>query len=293
MLAQSQKKSIHHEFSECSEVYFNRDSSWLEFNRRVLFQAQDKNNPLLERVRFLSIFSSNLDEFFMKRVGYLKRIKLKGGTHRGLDGRDVWDVLENIKPVIEDLVKQRDSCYHNEIIPELQKNGIVFKKWQDLTKFEVKKMRDYFYLKVFPVLTPLAMDPSHPFPFISNMSLSLGIKLRVHKEGPKLFARVKIPDSMQPWIKIESEQENNEFTFIRLTDVVEHNLQELFPEMIIESVIPFRVTRNANIDLDDDESEDLLEIVEEELRLRRFAQVVRLEHMNNRADPWMMDLLKE
>ena len=260
--------------------YFNRDLSWLKFNERVLFQAQDSRVPLLERARFLAIFSNNLDEFFMKRVGYLKRAMSRAVPQVGVDQLPPDQLYNEIREVVKKHLITREQTYE-KIKAELTKSGIWFEKWANLSPEEKKSANAYFQSKVFPVLTPLAVDKSHPFPFLSNLSVSLGIVLQHPKKGETYFARVKIPDVLPQWVQISGKPDGKDkggYRLIRLVDLISENLSELFPEMIVQSVMPFRITRNANIAETSDDVEDRLDMVEEELRLRRVAQIVRFEH---------------
>jgi polyphosphate kinase len=264
-------------------IYSNRDLSWLKFNERVLEQATDLRVPLLERVRFLAIYSSNLDEFFMKRVGYLKRIISHSVPQVGADQQKPIELLSEIRQVVQKHLSARQAMY-DKLRPELVKHGISFLKWDDLTDDEKKSAKDYFHLKVFPVLIPLAVDKAHPFPFLSNLSISLGIVLMHPKKGDTYFARVKIPDVLPQWVQIQTgkgkaaTESQNGHRLIRLIDLISANLGELFPEMVVQNVMPFRVTRSAEVAETSDDVEDQLDLVEEELRLRRVANIVRFEH---------------
>lgn len=260
-----------------SQKYFNRDLSWLKFNERVLYQAQDSRVPLLERVRFLGIFSSNLDEFFMKRVGFLKAAANKAIPNVGTDLANPSRILEDVRKIILKHIELRQTCYEKSIYPELNKNGIFYLKWEDLKAEEKIIAKDYFLKMVFPVLTPLAVDKSHPFPFLSNLSVSLGITLIHPKKGDQLFARIKIPDVLPQWMQISADKQGG-YRFIRLRDLIAANIEELFPDMIIREVLPFRITRSAEVGETSDEVDDRLDVVEEELRLRRMADIVRLEY---------------
>jgi len=281
-----------------TDKFFDRDLSWLEFNRRVLHQAKDPSNPLLERVKFLAIFSSNLDEFFMKRVGYLKRVLAQNRQLVGYQGLSLHKVLTEVQNQIRLLTREQDELFRDQILPELKQNGIELLRWNQLDAEDQDKLRLYFRSKVFPVLTPLAVDPAHPFPFLSNLSVSLGVKLKVPKQNKTsaskmLFARIKIPDVLPQWVAVNADPDQTPKRFVRLLDVIEHNLSDLFPEMVIEGVSPFRIIRNAAIgQVDDEDAEDLTEVVEEELRLRRLARVVRLQH-RHLSDPWILNLLQE
>lgn len=257
--------------------FFNRDLSWLEFNQRVLAQAADPQMPLLERVRFLAIFSNNLDEFFMKRMGYLRKAEAHDIQSVGADKAKPSVLLSQLRQRIELQLGQRQSL-REELETELGLKGIHFLKWKDLSEEEAKQAQSYFHEKVFPILTPLAIDKAHPFPFLSNLSMSLGIVLRHPVSSEHLYARVKIPDVLPQWIEIGDPEASKEIRLLSLQDLVVANLEVLFPEMTIESVIPFRVSRSASIDAVSDDVEDRLDMVEEELRMRRVAPVVRLEY---------------
>lgn len=273
------------------EKFLNRDLSWLKFNDRVLHQAMDSKLPLLERVRFVAIFSNNLDEFYMKRVGFLKRAAASGVPWVGSDQMPPGKLLNEIRHIVLKHQEHRYQIYEKTLLPELIKNGIIFLKWKDLSAAEKKSAVDYFKNKVFPVLTPLAVDRSHPFPFLSNLSVSLGLTLHYPKRKEGLIARVKIPTVLPQWVQVATAAGDTSYKLIGLQDLIANNLEELFPEMIIENVMPFRVTRNADIETMTDDIEDRLDLVEEELRMRRVAQIVRLEHSPT-TDPSMLNFLK-
>lgn len=275
-----------------TENFFNRDLSWLKFNDRVLAQAMDSKVPLLERVRFVSIFSSNLDEFYMKRVGYLKRAIASGVPWVGSDQMPPVKLLQEVRQIVIKHQEQRNQVYEKTLLPELIKNGILFVKWKDMSAAEKKSATDYFRNKVFPVLTPLAVDRSHPFPFLSNLSVSLGITLHYPKRKEGLFARVKIPTVLPQWVQIATAPGDTSYKLMGLQDLISNHLDELFPDMVIQNVMPFRVTRNADIESMTDDIEDRLDLVEEELRMRRVAQIVRLEHSAT-SDPAMLNFLRD
>ena len=270
--------------------FFNRELSWLEFNRRVLAEALDPRTPLLERVKFLTIFSSNLDEFFMRRVGGLKQQIAASVLHTTPDGMTPGQELAAIRKAVLPLVQRQAECAEQEIKPELRRHGIHLLNWKDLSESEREFVKQHFKSQVFPILTPLSVDPGHPFPYLSNLSTSLGITLR-HPDNPdeKLFARVKVPAILPQWIRLPGDGEHR---FVHLRDTILNNLAELFPGMVIMDVMPFRITRNAEVELDELDAEDLLELIESELRERRFATVLRLEHGPN-PDPWILKLLCE
>ncbi|QNN24797.1 polyphosphate kinase 1 [Planctomycetales bacterium ZRK34] len=273
-----------------AQMYVNRELSWLQFNARVLHEALDPRTPLLERVKFLGIFTSNLDEFYMKRVGGLKRQIATGVVSRSVDELTAAEQLTKIREAVLPMLAAQDECFHNEIMPALQSHGIELPKWEDLSEAEREEATRYFFTDVFPVLTPLAVDPGHPFPFISNLSQSLGVVLRHPGQVERLFARVKVPMVLPRYIQLKESNPSDRFRFISLLEIIQHNLGRLFPDMEILRVMPFRITRNADIERDEEDAEDLLEMIEEELRARRFAGVVRLEHGPD-PDPWLLKFL--
>lgn len=270
--------------------FLNRELSWLEFNRRVLHEACDPRTPALERARFLAIFTANLDECFMKRVGGLKRQVAAGVTRRSLDGLSPPQQLAAIRRAVLPLLEQQAHCFQRELKPCLALHQIHLADWQQLSETERRAARTHFETRVFPVLTPLAVDPAHPFPFISNLSTSLGVLLKHPRGEAPLFARIKIPKVLAPWIRLDEGERNGRHLFVRLLDVIRHNLELLFPEMEVAHAMAFRVTRNADIERDEEDADDLLELIEEEIRRRRFEKVVRLEHERD-ADPELVRYL--
>ncbi|MFN8943483.1 MAG: polyphosphate kinase 1 [Pseudobdellovibrionaceae bacterium] len=279
---------IEHSRSSQNE-FTNREIGWLHFNRRVLTEAEDERNPLLERLRFLAISQSNLDEFIMKRVGGLKRQTALGVMSKSSDGQTPRHQLELIREFVMQMQKDQAKCFLTQIKPAMQKENIRVMKWQELNARETEWVKNYYTKNVFPVLTPLSVDPGHPFPFISNLSVSLGITLKHPEKEEKQFARLKVPKVLPQMIRIPLE-DGNQIKFIHLVDVIRENLQDLFPVMHILNVMPFRLTRNADTERGEEAAEDLLEHIEEELRQRRFAEVVRLEYVEN-PDPWILQFL--
>lgn len=272
--------------------FLNRELEWIEFNARVLHEAIDRRTPLLERVRFLGIFTSNQDEFFMKRVGSLKR-QVEAGRAAKDSGMTAVQQLAAIRARVKTLIRDQADCFQNVILPELTQNGIELLSWENLNDQERQFATRYFRQNVFPVLTPLAVDPGLPFPFISNLSTNLGITLKHPNEEELLFARIKVPKLFPQWIQVRSvETAELGFRFVSLMDLIIHNLRDLFPDMEVVNVMPFRITRNADIQRDEDDVDDLLEMIAEELKQRRFAEVVRLEHEPN-PDPWMIRFLMD
>ncbi|MGH7720676.1 MAG: polyphosphate kinase 1 [Gemmatimonadaceae bacterium] len=254
-------------------LYINRELSWLEFNSRVLREALDRRNPLLERLKFLSIFSSNLDEFYMVRVAGLRRQVAAGVTAVTPDGMTPQDQLDAIARRVPQLLLQQRLCLHEDLLPELAERGVRLVGMRDLTAPEWATVDAFFEAQVFPVLTPLAVDPGHPFPYISNLSLSLAVEVRDPVGGKMHFARVKVPKSLPRWVSFGRRHE-----FIPLEQVIGANLGALFPGMEVLNWYAFRLTRNSDIDIAaSEEPDDLLEMIEEQVFLRRFGEVVRLE----------------
>ncbi|MEC9372671.1 MAG: polyphosphate kinase 1, partial [Planctomycetota bacterium] len=270
----------------------NRELSWLEFNRRVLRLATDERTPLLERVKFLAIFSSNLDEFVQKRVGGLKRQVEAGVSFRPPDGMGPKEQLEAIRAMILDLQTEQATCYEQQIIPALARDGIELVRYVDLEEEERAFADRWFRTQVFPLMTPLAVDPGHRFPFISNLSTSMGVTLTQPDHSEQLFARVKIPSSIPRWIRVQEATSDYRVRLVNLPDLVRYNLDDLFPGMVIQDVMAFRVTRSAELERDDEDIEDLMESIEEELRQRRFAPAVRLEVWPD-SSPSILELVLE
>jgi polyphosphate kinase len=257
-------------------LYLNRELSELAFQQRVLHEALDDRTPLLEQVRFLAIFTRNMDEFIMKRVGGLKQQINAGVTERTVDGRtpqEQWEeVLDKARPMFE----RQTEWYHEAVRPALAEAGIHILEYDELTDEERGRMRTYFEENVLPTLTPLAFDPAHPFPFISNLSLSLGVLTRAHNDDNPTFTRVKIPPNRPRLVPIETDN-RDERRFARIEDIVRANLDLLFPSVEIVGTALFRLTRNAEVRRNEEVAEDLIDMIEEVLEQRRFGTVVRLE----------------
>ena len=252
----------------------DREVSWLSFNQRVLELAEDAAIPLLERVRFLAIASSNLDEFFMVRVATLMSKIENGAVAANVAGFRPKELLRNISIKTNELVARQSRVLHEEIMPELKRHGIEFVTWDSLNDLERTYVAKLFQDRIFPVLTPLAVDPTHPFPYVSGLSLNLAVVVKNPSTHEEFFARVKVPEILPRYIatsKIGSTR------FLPLEDLISIHLQELFPGMIIEDHYTFRVTRNQDIELEEEETEDLLVSLEQELLRRRFGPPVRLE----------------
>lgn len=252
-------------------LYINRELSWLEFNRRVLREGLDSRNPLLERLKFLAIFSSNLDEFIQVRVAGLKQQHAAGYAERTADGMTVEDQLEAISALVRGMQRQHSECLQQEILPGLAEAGIHVLNMDQVSGQEREYLEHYFHTHVFPVLTPLAVDPAHPFPYISNLSLSLAVVLR-DTDGEERFARVKVPKILPRWVPLAEPNR-----FVPLEQLIAANLESLFPGIEILGSYTFRITRNTEYEIDHDEAEDLLSLIQEEVRNRRFGEVTRLE----------------
>ena len=252
-------------------LYLNRELSWLEFNRRVLWEGRDPRNPLLERLKFLAIFSSNLDEFFQVRVAGLKQQLAAGYHERTADGMTPEDQLDAISAVVRGMQRQHSECLLQDVLPGLAAAGIHVLDMADTTEDDRRHLDQYFQTHVFPVLTPLAVDPAHPFPYISNLSVSLAVVLR-DAEGDERFARVKVPKILPRWVPLPEPNR-----FVPLEQLIAANLESLFPGIEILGSYTFRITRNTEYEIDHDEAEDLLSLIQEEVRNRRFGEVTRLE----------------
>ncbi len=256
-------------------LYINRELSWLEFNRRVLEEARDPSVPLLERLKFLAIFSSNLDEFFMVRVGGLQQ-KVQAGiaVGSGADRMPPSEQLERISAAVRTMLDEGYGCLRNELLPALEKEGIVFRTEKGLSDPQRRHLDELFRRQIFPVLTPLAIDQGHPFPHLLNKSLNLAVLLRRPQSQERLFAVTQAPAVLPRFVQIPAEKGHN---LIALETLIRMHLPELFPGMLIEQSAVFRVTRNSEYEIDDDEVEDLLKTIEEEVRKRRRGFAVRLE----------------
>lgn len=257
-------------------LYINRELSWLEFNHRVLEEALDERHPLLERVKFLSIVSSNLDEFFMIRVAAIKEQILADVAEYSPDGRIPLQQVKDIHERVSAMLGQMSGCFWDELHPRLSEAGINLLRMSGVTGKEKKSLASFFATEIFPVLTPLAFDPGHPFPYISNLSLNLAVVV-TDKKGEERFARVKVPDVLPRLIGIPDQDPSPaSFRFVWLEDLIRENLGLLFPGMGVRESYVFRVTRNADIEIEEDEAGDLISQIAESLRLRRYGSVVRV-----------------
>lgn len=272
------------------EEFLNRELSWLKFNQRVLFQVENPAVPLLERIRFLTITTANLDEFFMNRVGRLKDSRessLSVSFNHALEQQ-----LRQIRSEVLQLVQRQDELLTSHLIPSLHQNGISLLRWADLSSQEREAAEAYFDAYVFQLLTPQAVDPGHPFPALSNLSLSLGIILQHPDRPEELFARLKVPDSLPQLVHVPSKM-GEHVRAISLLELLRNNLDKIFPGMVIRECLAFRITRHAALQVDDFETEDLRESISEGLRERKFASLVRLEHEPSESKSALRFILDE
>lgn len=275
------------------EYFFNYELSWLKFNERVLGEALNDRNPLLERVKFIGIVCSNLDEFFQKRVGGLKRQLHAGMRGLSIDGLTPKDQLKAIREEVLKMIETYRTHFFDTLVPMLDEKGVHIKMYGELSAKQQEKVNIYFKKQLFPIITPLAVDEAHPFPFISNQSLSFAIELRHETSQEVLFARIKIPANRPRWIQVE--RKGNNVVLLPIEDLIHSRICDFFPGMEVISAHAFRVTRNADIERHEEEAEDLLETIEDELRERKFADIVRLEIDSEtppRVKKYLVDHLK-
>jgi len=279
--------------------YLNRELSWLDFNARVLALAEDTSLPLLERAKFLAIFASNLDEFYMVRVAGLKRRDEMGLSVRSADGLTPREQLRRIGEQTQRIATRHAETFLNSVEPALAAEGIRIVTWADLDQAERDRLSTYFTEQVFPVLTPLAVDPAHPFPFVSGLSLNLAVTVKRPDDGGQHFARVKVPDNVDRFVQLDDREGADEsdghkvIRFLPMEELIAAFLTALFPGMEIVEHHAFRVTRNADYEVDEDRDEDLLQALERELARRRFGSPVRLEVADDMTDRMLELLLRE
>jgi polyphosphate kinase len=269
-----------------SRWYGNRELSWLDFNGRVLALAKESSLPLLERLKFLAIFASNLDEFFQVRVAALKGQVAAGVMVTSSDGLSPQRQLREIARYVDNLIEEHEHLLLDVLIPQLHTHGVEIVRWDDLTESEQSNATTYFHRQLFPVLTPLAVDPAHPFPYVSNLAISLGVLVRNPLTMEQRFARVKVPTLIKRFYQV------TEGRFVPVEDVIAAHIGELFEGMTIVHVTTFRVTRNADLTLESEDADDLLAAVEMELRRRRFGRAVRLE-VDDNIDASVLSMLLE
>ncbi|MBN1813119.1 MAG: polyphosphate kinase 1 [Anaerolineae bacterium] len=276
------------------KLYINRELSRLQFDGRVLEEAMDENHPLLERVKFASIFASNMDEFFMIRVSGLRRQLAAKVLEPPPDGMTPAEQLAAIREQLLPLLDQHSECWHKDLCPKLKEAGIEVLRYDELKRKQRKLLRQYFEREIFPALTPLAFDPGHPFPHISNLSINLAVVIDDPQHGER-FARLKVPRVFPRLLRIPSEEKADDYeslglveetspNFVWLEEVIAANLDMLFPGLEVMAAYPFRVTRDADPEIEEDEASDLLLTIEESVRLRQFGSVVRLEVEPNMPD---------
>ena len=260
-----------------AERYLDRELSWLAFNQRVLELAEDPTLPVLERANFLAIFASNLDEFFMVRVAGLKRRIMTGLAVPTNVGRAPMDVLVDISTKAHELQERHAAAYQELVKPALESAGIQVVTWDELAEDEHAHLRAYFGAQIFPVLMPLAVDPAHPFPYISGLSLNLSVRVRNSRTGRQEFARVKVPQMLPRFVRVDPSESVQRVRYITLEDLIANHLGDLFPGMEIIEHHVFRVTRNEDVEIEEDETENLIKALEKELLRRRFGPPIRLE----------------
>src|SRR6201992_1179039 len=279
--------------------YLNRELSWLDFNARVLALADDNSLPLLERAKFLAIFASNLDEFYMVRVAGLKRRDEMGLSVRSADGLTPREQLRRIGEQTQKIATRHAEVFLTAVEPELAREGIHIVTWADLDQDERDRLSTYFTEQVFPVLTPLAVDPAHPFPFVSGLSLNLAVTVKLPDDGGQHFARVKVPDNVDRFVELDERggadesSRKKEVRFLPTEELIAAFLPALFPGLEIVEHHAFRVTRNADYEVDEDRDEDLLQALERELARRRFGSPVRLEVADDMTEHMLELLLRE
>jgi polyphosphate kinase len=265
-----------------SEVWLDRDLGWLDFNDRVLAESLDERTPLLEKVKFLAIFTSNLDEFVMKRVAVLREASTPARVQ----------LLREVRERLLVSLERQAECFRNTILPELARNGIHLRKWDELTALQQDEAGKYFDAEISPALTPLVVNPAHPFPFLSNLSISLAFLLLDPETGGTSYARVKIPHVLRQWIALEADVPPGHQVFVSLHEVIRGNIGKLYGGMKLTGTTLFRLTRDAEVEIDDESDEALRDLVEEQVRQRRYEPVVRLEFAQG-ADPSIREMLRE
>jgi polyphosphate kinase len=280
--------------------FFNRDLSWIEFNRRVFEEALNDNLPLLEKVKFVSIFSSNLDEFYMIRISGLKEQIAAKIEEPTIDGLTPMEQIAKIEKTLKPMIKELNDFWTNNIVPALRSHGVELLTFMEFSEEEKSKLREYFTREIYPVLTPLAFDPGRPFPYISNLSLNLAILIK-KPNGENHFARVKVPSILPRLLQVDhiistnnKKKTNGKFQakFIWLGDLIKSNLDMLFSGLEVVEAHSFRITRDTDIELQEDEADDLLSVIEENIRQRRFGSVVRMEVASNMPE-FMLETLME
>src|SRR5436305_2402859 len=270
-----------------TDRFLDREASWLDYSQRVLELASDPDQPLLERIRFAAIFAGNLDEFFMVRVAGLRRRIETGITVAGASGLTPREQLDLIARRVHEQVDRHARLFRDELAPALRNEGICILHYDELSPDEIKGVDELFEQRVFPVLTPLAVDPAHPFPYISGLSLNLAVVLADRETGTEHFARVKVPPLLPRFVDVGDSR------FVPLEDVIAAHLPELFPGLAVLETHAFRVTRNEDVEVEEEDVENLLQALERELQRRRFGPPVRLEVEESISDRVLQLLLRE
>jgi polyphosphate kinase len=265
-----------------SDVWLDRDLGWLDFNDRVLAEALDERTALLEKVKFLAIFTSNLDEFVMKRVAVLR----KASTPERVQ------LLQEVRRRLILSLERQAECFSGAIVPELANRGIHLRKWDELTSSQQEEAARYFDAEISPALTPLVFDPAHPFPFLSNLSMSLAFLLQDPETGGSSYARVKVPQVLKQWIALEADVPPAQHVFVSLHEVIRGNVHKLYGGMKLTGTTVFRLTRDAEVEVEEESDEELREVVKEQVRQRRYEPVVRLEFALG-AHPTIREMLRE
>jgi len=273
--------------------YLNRELSWLDFNSRVLSLAADPSLPLLERAKFLAIFSSNLDEFYMVRVAGLKRRDEMGLSVRSADGLSPREQLRRIGERTQQIANRHAREFMESVRPALADEGIIVVTWAQLDDDERGRLSTYFHEQVFPVLTPLAVDPAHPFPFVSGLSLNLAVTVKQPDDGTQHFARIKVPDNVDRFVELGPREGGAAIRFLPMEELIAAFLSVLFPGLEVVEHHAFRITRNADFEVEEDRDEDLLQALERELARRRFGSPVRLEVADDMTENMLELLLRE
>src|SRR5579863_1498458 len=265
-----------------SDVWLDRDLGWLDFNDRVLAEALDERTPLLEKVKFLAIFTSNLDEFVMKRVAVLRTASTPERVQ----------LLQEVRRRLILSLERQAECFSGTIVPQLASRGIHLRKWDELTNSQQEEASRYFDAEISPALTPLVFDPAHPFPFLSNLSMSLAFLLQDPETGGSSYARVKVPQVLKQWIALEAEVPPAQRVFVSLHEVIRGNVHKLYGGMKLTGTTVFRLTRDAEVEVEEESDEELREVVKEQVRQRRYEPVVRLEFTLG-AHPTIREMLRE
>ena len=262
-----------------AEVWIDRDLSWLDFNQRVLSEALDERTPLLERTKFLAIFTSNLDEFFMKRASALRESPAE-------------NVLLQVREKLEPMLQAQTECYRNVVIPGLAKHGVLLRRWDELTLPQQREGNEYFDSNVSAALTPLVIDPEHPFPFLSNLSTSLTFRLEDPEQSGFVYGRVKVPGVLKNWVALSADLDRDQRLFVPLSEIIRGNVHKLYYGMNISGMTVLRITRDAEVELQEESVSELRDLVREQIRQRRYEPIVRLE-FGPGADVGIKETLRE